>query len=235
LRSGCLRAEDVLRREVLEAIVDYRYLLNRGYKAKGALNLITSRYLLTKEERLLLYRCVHSEEDAIKIRSKFVNNLAGEKLAIDGYNAIITVAALLEGRTLYLCDDGIVRDLRGAKVRDFSSPSLRQAVGILKEHITEQAPAEVILVLDRSVSMSAEHAKAIRKNAPDWKVILASKTDKQVLALSNGYVVSSSDYVILVNAKRVYDAAGRTALKLKPQQIVDISQLLTKTKKQEQP
>ncbi len=228
MSKACLRAEDVLRKEVLDAMEDYRYLLNRGYKAKGALNLVTARYLLTREERLLLYRCVHSQADADRIRSKIVNNLTGEKLAVDGYNAIITVAALVEGRTLYLCDDGIVRDLRGARIKDFSSPSLLRAIGLLKDHISAQSPAEVVLVLDKSVSMSAEHAKMMRRETPEWKVMLADKTDKQVLALSDEYIISSSDYVILVNARRIYDVAGRTVLELRPQQVVDIERLLNK-------
>ncbi len=217
----------VLRREVIEAIIDYRYLLDRGYKSKGALDLITSRYLLSREERLLLYRCVHSGEDALKIISKKLESIRNQRLVIDGYNVLITIAASIEGRTLYYCDDGIVRDLRSARIKDFTSPSITKAMKELTTYLSMESPAEVILFLDKSVSKSAEHAAALRNQAPEWKVILASKADTQVL-LTEG-VTASSDYVILMNSRKIFDLAGKIVLKTRPNQVVNIKSLLNKT------
>ncbi len=216
--------EKHLRRELLEALIDYKYLLNRGYKSKGALNLVTSRYLLTREERMLLYRCVHSDSDVISIQGKTVNEILGRHLIIDGYNVLLTVAAAIEGLTLYLCDDGIVRDLRSAKIKDFSAPSIMNAIEIVRDATGKLGPSNVTLFLDKSVSMSAEHSKIIRMLSSRWEVILASRTDTEVIS-SRG-VIASSDYVILMKAKEIYDLAGFIVLKKFPDQVVDLQRYL---------
>jgi len=38
----------------LEAFKDYKYLLNRGYSRKVALDAVASRYLISVEEKLIL-------------------------------------------------------------------------------------------------------------------------------------------------------------------------------------
>ncbi len=212
--------EECLRRELLEALIDYKYLLNRGYKSRGALNLVTSRYLLTKEERMLLYRCVHSDNDVTLIREKIVKEVQGRHLIIDGYNVLLTVAAAIEGLTLYLCDDGLVRDLRSTKIRNFSTPSIMNAIKLVKDATDELKPRNVTLFLDKSISMSAEHSKAIRMQAPQWNVILASKADTEVIA-SKG-IIASSDYVILMKTNEVFDLAGLIVLRKYPNQVVDL-------------
>ncbi len=212
--------EKHLRRELLEALIDYKYLLNRGYKSRGALNLVTSRYLLTKEERMLLYRCIHSDNDVTSIREKTVSEIRGRHLIIDGYNVLLTVAAAIEGLTLYLCDDGIVRDLRSLKIRNFSTPSIVNAIKLVKDAVDELGPSNVTLFLDKSVSMSAEHSKMIRMQSPQWEVILASKADTEVIT-SRG-VIASSDYVILMKAKEIYDLAGSIVLRKFSNQIMDL-------------
>ncbi len=212
--------EEYLRRELLDALIDYKYLLNRGYKSRGALNLVTSRYLLSKEERMLLYRCIHSDNDVTLIREKIVSEIRGRHLIIDGYNVLLTVAAAIEGLPLYLCDDGIVRDLRSMKIRDFSTPSIMNAIKLIKDATDELRPNNVTLFLDKSVSMSAEHSKVIHALSPQWEVILASKADTEVIA-SRG-VVASSDYVILMEANEIYDLAGFVVLRKFPDQIVNL-------------
>jgi len=198
-----------LRREVLRAAEDYRYFLDRGYNPSSVLDLITSRYLLSKEERVLLYRCVHSGKDAIKIISKMVesNEIKGKELVVDGYNVILTVASGVEGRTLYLCDDTFVRDLRSVKVRNFSSSSLLTAIKLISEKVEELKPSRITLFLDRNVSWSARHAEAIKQEIPkNADVILASKADTSVI--KEGGIASSSDYLILEKSSHVYDLAG---------------------------
>src|SRR4030042_431958 len=85
---------------------DFRFLLNRGYPRKAALQLVGNRYGLTADERHLLHRGVFSDEDAKSRREKKVH-LAGmmnENLAIDGYNVLITIEAGISGRPLVLAD-----------------------------------------------------------------------------------------------------------------------------------
>ena len=71
-----------------DAIIDMRYLLSRGYKREHAANFIASRYLLSKEERAILYRAVYDPIQAEihkqkKVKPEFISQRI---LTIDGYN-----------------------------------------------------------------------------------------------------------------------------------------------------
>ncbi len=215
---------------MVEAVKDYRYLLNRGYNQEPALDLVTSRYLLSKEERMLLYRCVHPSSEASAIRSSSISSdlIRNETLVVDGYNVLITVASALEGRTLYLCDDGFVRDLRSVKVKDFTSPSIERAIYYLKEAINELTPQDTIIFLDKNVSWSKKHGEIIqRKLALKVKVIYVKKADRNVI--SAGGVVATSDYLILKSTQKSFDLAGNIIRKHFPQRMnTEIHSLLSR-------
>lgn len=200
----------VIKDNVKEAAIDYKYLLNRGYNYSGALDLITSRYLLTKEDRTLLYRCVHRDEDVCEVMSKKVppNEVSGKTIVIDGYNVILTVTSAIENRCLYLCDDGIVRDLRSAHVKDFSTPTIRQAIEEIANTLRLIAPNEIIVFLDRNVSWSRKHAVMLESKLQPMnvKVELVSKTDTCVITSQS--ITATSDFVILQKAKKVFDLGG---------------------------
>ncbi len=53
-----------------EAYTDYKYFLNRDYSRKVVLDVIAARYNLSSLERLLLYRCVHSDKEIEIIKGK---------------------------------------------------------------------------------------------------------------------------------------------------------------------
>ena len=98
-----------------KAAEDFRYLLNRGYPRKAALEIVGNRYGLAFDERHLLHRGVFSDADS-ESRSKKIISIKAIKnkdLAIDGYNVLITVESGLSGRPLIHADDGFVRDISG--------------------------------------------------------------------------------------------------------------------------
>ena len=214
-----------LERKVIDAIKDYKYLLNRGYPQKASLDFVVSRYALSREWRSLLLRCVHRSEDVTSIRSKIRDRVGpGDKLIIDGYNTILTIVSAIECRTLYLCDDGIVRDLRSAYVKDFSTPLVLSALEMLNDEITRLNVSGIAIVLDSNVSWSARHAEIIRELISDAEVKLAKKADIEVI--STGGVVCSSDYLILKKAKAIYDIAGKIILKNFKYKVEDINKYL---------
>ena len=215
-----------LRSEVIEAAKDYRYLLDRGYGQKVSLDLVTSRYLLTREERALLLRCIHRTSDYLSIRDKLINDLKGYDLVIDGYNTILTVVSALEGRHLYLCDDCIVRDLRSSYVKDFTTKLINTAIAIIRDYLSMLKPSSVTIILDRNVSWSGKHAEIIKSLMPSANVRLARKADIEVIGSTS--VVSSSDFVILERVKYVYDLAGNIVLKNFPNNIIRIDELVCK-------
>ncbi|NJE61503.1 DUF434 domain-containing protein [Thermococcus sp. 21S7] len=98
---------------LLDAYRDLKYLLNRGYRKRYALEFVANHYRLTKGERYLLARCAFSDEWIYDVRRKLLRpeELGGRVLGIDGFNVLITLESLLEGRAI-LCEDGLVRDLK---------------------------------------------------------------------------------------------------------------------------
>src|SRR5512139_3638714 len=83
---------------------DFRYLLNRAYPRKAALELVGNRYQLTSDQRHLLHRGVFSDVDATSRQKKKISpdQIRGCDLVIDGYNILITIEAGLSGRPLVL-------------------------------------------------------------------------------------------------------------------------------------
>ena len=75
---------------------DLFYLLNNGYKIKGASIFVGNHYLLSERQRMALVRVVSSRE-AIKIRKnkEITHDLEGITVNIDGFNTIITLEVAL--------------------------------------------------------------------------------------------------------------------------------------------
>ncbi|MCC6033489.1 MAG: DUF434 domain-containing protein [Desulfurococcaceae archaeon] len=215
----------LVRLEVVEASRDYRYLLDRGYRQKVVLDLITSRYGLSSVERSLLLRCVHSSRDAGLIKGKIVGFVAGHHLIVDGYNVLLTIHSVLEGMNVFLCDDGFVRDLRKSYRKGVELRLLAEAAGLLTSELRYLSPGKVTVVLDKNVSYSATHANTLRDLlGASTDVILADRADVKVLGGEG--VVASSDYVVITRAKKVYDLAGEIIKKHFKEKIIDLASMI---------
>lgn len=96
--------------------------------------------------------------------------LAGRRIAIDGYNVLITAESLLSGASVYLCDDGFLRDARGIFRRYRSSeatvPAISEVLSILKESGVDEAE----VILDQQISRSGELAATIQGMMVDFGV-----------------------------------------------------------------
>ena len=178
------------------AYEDYKYLLNRGYNRKSSLDLVTARYNLSKKERLLLYRCTHSDEEIKQIRSKIVSN--PKRILVDGYNIGITLLSIIYEDEIFLCDDGFYRDLGLGKRKN--DPEIFDALVLISEHLVELGK-DFVIFLDSQISKSGELAKRLREKR--IKVEVVSKTDKMLLAEKE--VIASNDFVILSRAEKIYD------------------------------
>jgi hypothetical protein len=99
--------------EFRSASEDYRFLLDRGYPPEASLTLVGNRYDLPFGQREMLRRSVVSRNIAEDRGKKLlsIEELEGRTLAVDGFNVLITLEGVLEGRPLVLADDGVVRDI----------------------------------------------------------------------------------------------------------------------------
>lgn len=85
------------------ALADFSLLLTKGYADKSALKLVGDRFSLTERQRLAVMRSACSDQQLASRNHRRVgtDSLAGQALAIDGYNVLITVeAATQQRRTL---------------------------------------------------------------------------------------------------------------------------------------
>ncbi|WP_457751914.1 DUF434 domain-containing protein [Thermococcus sp.] len=98
---------------MMDAYIDLKYLLNRGYRKSYALEFVGNHYRLSEEERYLLARCVFPDSWIDEVRNKLAApvELSGKVLGIDGFNVLITLESLLLGEAI-LCEDGLIRDIR---------------------------------------------------------------------------------------------------------------------------
>jgi hypothetical protein len=193
------------------AVEDLRYLLGRGYGRISSVKFVGDKYLLDKSQRLMLYRGVYPPEGAMAHKRKLVKaeEVKGTRLAIDGFNVLWTVDGALKGRTVFMCDDGLVRDIsaiHGSPTKE----DLTRPLGLIVQALSGLGPAEANFVFDRLVSRSGELAKQmaqmLKTNSVKGGASTATSADFDVIR--RGEIVSSSDSVIVDKSQKVFDLAA---------------------------
>lgn len=193
------------------AAVDFFYLLERGYSRKASLDLVTSRWGLSKLERAALYRCIFDSATSAARRSKALAN-PPRKLAIDGFNVLSTIQSALIGDSLLLAMDGLIRDLSASIRRVTVNQLLVTALNVLLSSLSRLDVREVVIVLDAQVSRSGEFAKLARALLSSYigsgEVLVSSKADTSLVALGGDYAVATSDSLLVDRVGAVFDAGG---------------------------
>ena len=194
------------------AAQDFRYLLNRRYPRKAALELVGNRYGLTFDERHLLHRGVFSSKDSQARRKKkiFIQGVRNKDLAIDGHNVLITIEAGLSGRPLVLGDDGYVRDISGLSGSFKKTKRTEEAIQSIITVLKKWKPRQTLFLLDAPISMSGRLAEEIRDRLKRDNLLgdaMAVKVPEKILIGFPG-IVATSDTDIIDRSKKVLDLAG---------------------------
>ncbi|GFO97757.1 hypothetical protein ig2599ANME_1967 [groundwater metagenome] len=188
------------------AAADIRYLLDRGYPQRSAVGFVCAHYRLDVTARYLLSRTVLSREVAEKRRDKFMScdKIEGGSIIIDGYNIIIGMENILEKKA-YLCDDGVIRDIKGAFRSYKVSSNTEEAVGHILEFLKEMKPETIVFLLDAQISKSGMLAKMLREKLSEVGFKGDARTSNHVdYDLKRcGEIVASCDGVIIDEAERV--------------------------------
>ncbi|MDP2766821.1 MAG: DUF434 domain-containing protein [Candidatus Methanoperedens sp.] len=188
------------------AVIDIRYLLDRDYPQSGAVGFVCNHYRLDEESRHFLSRTVIARAVSEKRRSRFLpcDKIKGNNIIIDGYNIIIGMESILEKKA-YLCDDGVIRDIKGAFRNYKPSENTENAIELILQFLKEKAPAYVSFLLDSQISKSGLLAKSLREKINETGLKGDAKTSRHAdydLKNSN-YIIASSDGVIIDSAHRV--------------------------------
>ncbi len=188
------------------AVADIRYLLDMGYPQTGAVSFVCNHYRLDEEARHLLYRVVIPRAISEKRRAKFLrcDEIKGSGLIIDGYNILIGAESILEKRA-HLCEDLVIRDVKGAFRNYKTSEVTDKAIEVILRFLKEMAPSHVCFLLDSQISKSGRLAMRIRERIKEAGINGDARTSKHVdYDLKNSkYIVATSDGVIIDEASKV--------------------------------
>jgi hypothetical protein len=197
--------------DLQEAARDFRFLLNRGYPRKAALELVGNRYGLSSDERHLLHRGVFSDSDSESRRRRkvFIGKIRNKELAIDGHNVLITIEAGISGRPLVLGDDGFIRDISGLSGSYKKNETTEKAIQLVICAIKKMRPSHTLLLLDAPISKSGELAEIMRIYLKEKGIpgdAMAVNVPERILIGFPG-VVATSDTAIIDQSKEVLDLA----------------------------
>jgi len=202
-----------LETKVFEAAKDLRYLLERGYHRESALRLIVDKYQLSTKQKLLLYRAVYDASTAAKHKEKIVtaDKIEDSKLAIDGYNVLITVESGLRGGLLVLCDDGFIRDISAVHGKYGITSMTEKALDLIVGAVQELKPAKTNFFFDAQVSKSGELASHVRRTLKGLGLTggACAVERADVSTLDFGDIIATSDSVLISKAGAVFDLAGK--------------------------
>ena len=188
------------------AVADFSLLLTKGYAAKSALKLVCDKFSLTQRQRLAVMRSACSDRQiANRIQKRIeVKNLAGQSVAVDGYNVLITVEAAMSGGVIFAGRDGCFRDLASIHGTYRKVTETIPALRMIAEFLQELGTDKVLLLLDSPVSNSGRLKTLIDELADqnnwDWEVELLLSPDAELK--KTDLIVASSDSVILDGCRR---------------------------------
>ena len=187
------------------AVSDYSLLLTKGYAEKSGLKLVGDRFSLTERQRLAVMRSACSDQQLASRseRCMSIQEIAGEIVAIDGYNALITVEAAISGGAILKGRDGCFRDLASIHGTYRKVTETIPAVELVGAFLREIQVRGARWLLDSPVSNSGRLKMLILelagKNNWNWTVELLTSPDAELA--NTDQPIASSDSAILDRCK----------------------------------
>jgi hypothetical protein len=210
------------------AVADFSLLLTKGYAEKSALKLVGDKFSLTERQRLAVMRSACSDQHLASRSQRCVTieNLAGQGIAIDGYNVLITVEAAMSGAFVFKGRDGCFRDLASIHGTYRKVTETIPALQLIGEFLKEIRVKEVMWLLDSPVSNSGRLKTLIGKLAREsdwnWEIELHLSPDAELK--KTDLIVASSDSVVLDGCKRWANLATEIIKeKLASVRVIDLS------------
>jgi hypothetical protein len=195
-----------------QAAADFRYLLNRGYSRRASLALVGNRYDLDRRARQILHRGVFAEAAARARRSKLrrLADLAGNPLALDGHNVLITLESALQGLHLVAADDGFIRDVAEVSRAYRASAATDAALDLIARYLGEISCRPLTVLYDAPMRKSGELARRTREifaaHGLSAEVAAVPVPEKEFLAFPGS--IATSDTHLIDARESIVDLAG---------------------------
>jgi len=199
----------MFRPELIEAIRDYRYFLDRNYPPSATIKLVGDKYALTGNERSVLYRGVSSSFAASVREKKKIHRLLNDTVLVDTHNILFTIANYLLGKPVFISDDSFLRDTGELHGRFSNHKILEHTFLLLIQFILKNKKKKYIFYLDRPVSnsgkLSLRFVDFFRENKINGESYTVYSPDHQLIQEEKG-VICTSDSVIIQQCKlKVFD------------------------------
>jgi hypothetical protein len=190
---------------------DLSFLLNRGYTKDSAVRFVSDHYSLGKEERYKLKRMVFSQEeiDATKKKRCSIEEIENDRLAVDGYNILITTESVLAGEA-FRCFYGVIRDIRGIFGKYRFTERGREALEEILSIFTTYPPKETLFFFDAQISKSGELCAQIRAELERHDLTGDAQTVESVdhTLKKLQMLTATNDSVIIRSLERFVDIPG---------------------------
>jgi hypothetical protein len=203
-----------------EAMADYCWLLTRCYANDAALKLVGDHFQLAARQRMALVRggCSNLVSERRRALRVELEALRGRRVAVDGFNCLITVEAALSGGVVLRAVDGSHKDLASVHGTYRHVCETREALNLLCNTLCCHHPEQVAWFLDSPVSNSGKLASLMRQSFEAkglaWSVELVKDADRAIQ--QSQAVAASSDGWVMDQATGWLDLAGATVQRTVP-------------------
>jgi hypothetical protein len=184
-----------------QASSDLCWLLNRGYSARSALELVGNRYSLSARQRMAVGRCACSDDakENRRCREIGLEEVAGQELWIDGLNLVTGIEVALSGGIILVGRDGCYRDIAGLHRQYRKVEETLPALELIGQQATQLGCKKCCWWLDKPVSNSGRLKRLIlelaRQKGWNWEAELVYSPDA-VLAKTEQVVVTSDSAIL---------------------------------------
>lgn len=193
-----------------EAARDYLWLLDKNYPQKKVLSLVGDRYRLLKSERSVLYRGIAATAEAREREKKLQKITAPgtNRLHIDMLNTLITIASYLGGKSVFICNDGWLRDASETHAGKIQRHLLEKATALLLRFILKQKPDKADAYID-SRAESGKEALAVLSDKQTYPLAIHSpeSADHALREVNYGILATSDSQLIMHTSCSVIDLA----------------------------
>ncbi|MEZ5966961.1 MAG: DUF434 domain-containing protein [Planctomycetota bacterium] len=195
-----------------QAVRDLSLLLSRGYADNAATKLVGDRFQLTERQRIAVRRCACSDvQRRRRARTRVeLEDLAGQAVAVDGFNVLVTIEAALAGGVLLRGRDGCLRDMASMHGSWRRVAETTAAVAHVVALLARVRPKHTTFVFDRPVCNSGRLAAVVRaavaRSSLACDVELSDTADRDLL--SSAATIATADAGVLDRAARWCDLAG---------------------------
>ncbi len=176
------------------------YLINEGYGLKQATVFVGNHFLLSERQRLAVMRSVATEEQLFRREKKKISldDIAGKRVWVDGFNTIITLEVMLSGSLLFLGMDGTIRDLAALRGTYRLIPETTAAVKMMLDILMTAKVSSAVILLDEPVSNSGRLKARIADLGEDYPFALDILIQKDVdkTLYQQEYVITSDSIVL---------------------------------------